>query len=306
MPYPYDVLASASLPAVTNIRATKDYFHSFNQEGQDTNWAVGQTGLLYWALGVLPFKDGFYSSTHKQVGGQTVGPETNPDRHAIMAVLSGAMVGPMDGIGFLNVSRIMATCRSDGYVLKPDRPVTIPDYCFRNERLPEQCSVFHTYSILSGLTSPVHYHFNNFSEALTPDMVSLKSPTGYVVYNWYTGDVVPLSESTELTPGYEGHGFAIVTPVQAGWAFIGEVNKYATASGLRFSSVAVYESAVNVVVKGLAGEKIRVCAAHLVGNSSSRTWTKICSSVSFTRSATKTVRLVPALRNSRINQPRSD
>ena len=43
-------------------------------------WAIGGTSLFYWALGILPFKDGFYSSTHKQVGGQTPGPETSPDR----------------------------------------------------------------------------------------------------------------------------------------------------------------------------------------------------------------------------------
>jgi hypothetical protein len=31
-------------------------------------------------------EDGFYSSTNKQIGGQSVGPEKNPDREAIMAV----------------------------------------------------------------------------------------------------------------------------------------------------------------------------------------------------------------------------
>ena len=36
-------------------------------------------------------QDGFYSSTNKQIGGQSVGPEMNPDREAIMAVS-----GPLD------------------------------------------------------------------------------------------------------------------------------------------------------------------------------------------------------------------
>ena len=61
MPYPNDVLAAASHKAVTNARATGDYFHAKDQ------WAVGGTSLFYWAIGVLPFKDGFYSSTNKQV-----------------------------------------------------------------------------------------------------------------------------------------------------------------------------------------------------------------------------------------------
>jgi len=57
MPYPHDVLKAAWLPTVTNIRATPDYFYT------NTQWAIGGTALLYDALGVLPFKDGFYSST---------------------------------------------------------------------------------------------------------------------------------------------------------------------------------------------------------------------------------------------------
>ena len=40
------------------------------------------------------------------------------------------VVRPMDGINLLNKSRIMTTCRADGTVLKPDRPVSTVDWCF--------------------------------------------------------------------------------------------------------------------------------------------------------------------------------
>ena len=64
MPYAHDVLKSASIEAVTNIRATDDYNHGVNQ------CAIGATSLLYHAIGKLPFKDGFYSSSEKESGGQ--------------------------------------------------------------------------------------------------------------------------------------------------------------------------------------------------------------------------------------------
>ena len=93
MPYPYDVLAAASHAEVTNARATGDYFHATDQVWSQTRqpsppfptgrggspprpdsrslpllqWAIGGTSLFYWAVGVLPFKDGFYSSNYKQV-----------------------------------------------------------------------------------------------------------------------------------------------------------------------------------------------------------------------------------------------
>ena len=68
MPYPNDMLSAASHSQVTNARATGDYFHGAHQ------WAIGGTSLFYMALNVLPFKDGFYSSTQLQIGGQTIGP----------------------------------------------------------------------------------------------------------------------------------------------------------------------------------------------------------------------------------------
>ena len=133
MPYPNDILSSVLNEAATNIRATDDYFHG--DDPYESNWPIGQVGMLIHALGALPFKDGFYSSTSPQVGGQTVGPETHPDRHAIMSVLSTAMVAVMDGIGLVNVTRVMSTCDGNGRILKPDEPITPPDYCFRHEKV---------------------------------------------------------------------------------------------------------------------------------------------------------------------------
>lgn len=62
MPTPYEVLSASAYPSVTNARATNDYHPSRQQ------WAVGQTALFYWALNILPFKDGFYSSTTNKLG----------------------------------------------------------------------------------------------------------------------------------------------------------------------------------------------------------------------------------------------
>ena len=84
MPYALDILSGAAHPAVTNVRATDDYFHPRGGHrpkelhGSYDQWALGASSLLLWALGYLPFKDGFYSSSRPQTGGQTVGPEHRP------------------------------------------------------------------------------------------------------------------------------------------------------------------------------------------------------------------------------------
>eukprot|EP00666_Eupelagonemidae_sp_cell4sb_P005384 gene5384-23508_t len=215
---------------------------------------------VHWAIGILPFKDGYYSSTNKQVGGQTVGPEKNPDREALMATLSCAMVGPMDGAGLsvaavsmfaaprginlLNASRTMTSCRGDGVVLKPDRPVSTVDWCFKGTGSESSC-----YGV-----GRVHYHFNNDHAPLDPSMITLSGKEYYVVYNWYTGEVVELAKSTPLSAGYEGHIYAVAAPVVSGWAFIGEVDNPA--------AVTVSASGVSAEVTGAKGETVRACAVR--------------------------------------------
>lgn len=277
MPFPNQVLAAAAFPAVTNARATGDYFHAHDQ------WAVGATSLFYWAIGVLPFKDGFYSSTNKQIGGQTVGPERNPDREALMATLSCAMVGPMDGINLLNKSRVMTTCRADGTVLKPDEPVHTSDACFAASG-GSGCYDYRAVSAHAGY-GDVTYVYSDAGHPITPAMAHVDAAASAVVYNWYTGAVTRLSATgVQMDKGYEGHVYTIVAPVVSGWAFVGEVDKYVTAAKIRFSSITASVSSLSATVTGVAGETVRTCAIHAASSLELQ-----CQSVTFTAAGSKSV-----------------
>ena len=60
MALPRHILQSAAFPRVTHARGSHDYGQS--QEGNTEQWSsLGLTSLLYWALGLLPFKDDFWS-----------------------------------------------------------------------------------------------------------------------------------------------------------------------------------------------------------------------------------------------------
>lgn len=135
-------------------------------------WPIVASTLPYLTLPYLWPTVGFYSSTARQDGGQTVGPETHPDREALIATLSGAMVAPMDGIHLLNASRVNATCRSDGVILKPDVPVQTSDECFRTGEDPQTCFVYATHSVVKGV-GRVHYLFSNDARPLTPRMLAV-------------------------------------------------------------------------------------------------------------------------------------
>jgi len=256
-------------------------------------WAVGGTALFYWALGILPFKDGFYSSNVKQLGGQTVGPELHPDREALMATLSCAMVGPMDGIELLNKSRVMASCRSDGLVLKPDAPLTTSESCFL--RADPTCQIYHTFTDMAlidemtdemarssamvkgskgermgskgervaATTFRTHYLFSNNVVPITAEMLHQPSPATHVWFNWYTGELGTFGHSNNLTAGYEGHLYLLVLPLLPnGWALLGEVHKHVPLSRKRFRSVTTAGTSLTALVAGIKGEDVYVCACH--------------------------------------------
>ncbi|CAE7295913.1 unnamed protein product [Symbiodinium pilosum] len=261
MPYPYDVLSAAAYPAVTNARATDDYI------GRDKQWAIGATSMFYWAIGILPFKDGFYSSNLPQVGGQVVGPETAPNRAALMAVLSGAMVGPMDGIYLLNATRVMSSCRADGKVLKPDRPVMPLESCFDAGVDPAGCHNYFTYSDVPGLGRAFYIFMNQ------PGQLHLKNLTpvagDYLVYDWYSGLLTWLDAATpesafSVQAGYEGHSYALLTPAihGTGWVLVGERAKLVPTSSIRFRVLDARAATLSVDVYGVAGEVVDVCAAE--------------------------------------------
>ena len=307
MPYALDILSGAQHAAVTNARATDDYFHE--GAGDPPQWAIGAASILYWALGILPFKDGFYSSTHAQVGGQTVGPELRPQREILMATLSTAMVGPMDGIGLLNKTRVMSSCRADGVILKPDQPLTTVDECFRaapgQTPEPAWCFIFHTFSDVPLTASSIHgaasvgaidayrahYWFSDEPRPLQPRMIYLPPEAAaeghYVVYDWHSGRVQRLQPAgTSLDPSYEGFVYGVVVPSFRGMALLGEVDKLVPLSSLRFKHVALTTSSkpagLEVTIRGVANETVRVCAAAEEARDAAFTsWVTHCTAASF-------------------------
>jgi hypothetical protein len=284
MPYPYDVLHAAAEPAVTNARATGDYFHAVDQ------WNVANTALFYWPIGVLPFKDGFYSSSEKQIGGQTAGPEKSPDREIIMATLSCAMVGPMDGINLLNKTRTMASCNSDGLILKPDRPIMTSDACFLNRK--SDCHIAQTYSDVKSISSMltfgrIIYLFSSDSTEISDAHFFLDaSKDDYIIYNWYTESAAKLEAVNTVAHGYEGHSYAIAAPITGSLAFVGEPDKYTTASAKRFGGGVTYANdKITAEVAGEKGETVRVCAIRV------KDMTPICTSHTFDESGSQVVEI---------------
>jgi hypothetical protein len=97
------------------------------------NFAVAPQGMLSWALGMLPYKDSFFSSATEKNTAPCMTclfsnwSEPYPVVHALASALSAGPVAPGDGVGQANRTLIMQSCREDGLLLKPSRPATPVD-----------------------------------------------------------------------------------------------------------------------------------------------------------------------------------
>jgi hypothetical protein len=278
MPAAANLMAALDHPNITTVRTSVDYQPSVSKE---TYWPQFHiVNLLAWALGVWPFKDNFHSS------------EDHGEAEALISALSGAMVGLGDRLGLAVREIAMRTCRSDGLLLKPDRPALPIDAMFLEHRRP---FTTYTYSRRAGLgqwTYLAAYHLASehpqrtdedrvhallfymgmdvgkmfhFPARVTDWRVDLRRDLGVtgrvVAYDWRTGQAGLVETSLALTPAVDLYDWAyvVLAPVFSnGLALIGEPGKYVTLADRRFVDVRPVGQAIEVVLAGTPGEQVEL------------------------------------------------
>lgn len=115
------ILQSSKMPAVTQIRGSADY------TAGSSSWQIGETSMMYWALGAVASKDTFFTLAH-QPGCPKAGAynctEPNVEIQVIMSTLGGGPVGPGDRLNLTDRALTMRSCNADGRILRASRPIT--------------------------------------------------------------------------------------------------------------------------------------------------------------------------------------
>ena len=284
---PAHFLEAVRMPRVTTARTSIDYLAG---TPKTMFWPqFHQVNLLAWAVGVLPFKDNFQTTP----GQRPVFSETQGEQEALISILSAGMVGPSDRVGATDRELVLRTCRGDGLLLKPDRPVTPIDAMFLPHRRPYLTSTHSRREGLGQWTYLAAYHLargDALEQALDtifslifyggvpvddmfviPDEISdwqvdLEADLGIqgpvVVYNWRTGLAVT-DDSFSIPPlATRGdYAYFVLAPVFGnGLALIGEPDKFVTLADRRFRQVETLPDAIRVVVEGLPGERVSLLA----------------------------------------------
>jgi hypothetical protein len=145
MMHPSDLLNTLQFDYVTNGRASPDY-------ASTSNWFIGGSSLLFWAVGMRPSKDNFWSGDgqQRQPGFKEPNPGHDGELNAILATMSTGPVGPADGAGQHNATRLKRTCAANGRILQTEKPLTPIDATFQavldGARAVPAAAVWGTYS----------------------------------------------------------------------------------------------------------------------------------------------------------------
>ena len=286
---PMALMQSLSLSQVTNGRASNDYANG-------DNYNVGTGALLWSALGLKPSKDNFwtsylepYPSEFRPHGND----QNSTDVHAISALMSCGPVGPSDRAGWSNATLIMRTCRADGRLLQPRRPITaINDQfiskVFSGQNINVWSTEFGPYDSRGNveIIGRVIYATNmGTSYDLKYDSFSpaLDSNFDYVVRSWYNytnckngslamqnGCIQFVKANSKILYTLQPQktiypmtdSFELIHVLQdvsmSSLVFLGELDKYVSVSQHRFGNLMIEGMTLSVEVKGQANETVNL------------------------------------------------
>jgi hypothetical protein len=260
MATPADFAQTTTLSQVTSVRTCGDHGY-IATPGQLWAWFC-TTNALARALGLMPYKDVF--RTDPDVAGDTGAPE------ALLSALSTGPVGLGDRVGRHDVDLVMATCRADGVLVKPDVPIAATSRSIAgNPAFNPTLLVAETHSRhAAGRWSYVSaFHATPTDETVTGTVACAElgdsAPDGEVIcWDWRTGTATRLGGEAEfdVTLAREDWAHFVLAPVLDGdLAVIGDVTKFATAGDARIEihDDPVEPFGLRVVAKG-ANETVRV------------------------------------------------
>src|SRR6185437_3099293 len=166
----------------------------------------------------------------------------NCELQSLVSTLSAGPVGPGDRVGMTNRSLVMRTCRSDGMLLKPDRPATPIDASFLSDG--RNGEVWETSSEVGGQTWRYAVAMQSrHGFKLRPADIGLAGR--YLLYHPASGGAWEgdMAHPLHLWSTYRGKksvafAYFVLAPLwQGGWSFLGEPDKFVAVSRERFTKI---------------------------------------------------------------------
>lgn len=229
MATPADVIAAAELSQVHAVRSSDDYRYA-DDPARLWHWYLAVNRLAS-TLGHQVFKDCFFTS---DLAGATdaIDGDDHRDVEALLAAMSGGVVGIGDRLGRTDTDVVSRLCRPDGLLMKPDAPLALADQSF-----------FRAWSDSSGLCWAttrsgewiyvVALHTADTDASIVDRFVL---PDKMLVYDWRSGEASP-DTVIDVELGRRDWALFVCSPIEDRGgrrrALIGDPTKYATMAAQR-------------------------------------------------------------------------
>lgn len=242
MATPADFAATVELSRIVAIRTCDDYRYA-DDPAFLWRWFLVVNALAD-ALGLWPFKDCFFSAPGEGIDG-----DPHPEVEALLSALSAGPVGIGDRIGRTDRSLVLRCCRSDGLLLKPDRPIAALDGSLLGE--PERGEGLLWADTASGPWRYVVALHAALERAPLEDELPLPGPT--LAYDWRAGTA---RELDALRLRLEPRDWAqwVLCPVEDDFAWIGDLDRHATMADHRIRPTGERRAEL----LGAPGEELRI------------------------------------------------
>ncbi|MFX1387425.1 MAG: hypothetical protein ACFE9M_09435 [Promethearchaeota archaeon] len=214
---------------------------SRNSEDYNHRWPLTyrfihstQTNILYHAIGINSHPDVFRSRTMENVKFRPFG-EKFPDFKCLFQILNAGVVAPGDKKEYVNWPLLQKTCRDDGLLLKPDKPLTANDLMFKKHRKYYVCN---TFTIIDNLTWHYILISNIWPKRVKETHFRLQElgfeKKKYIIFEYFSGKIQHIKNDDIIEVGnlkrYE-YKYYILCPITInGMALIGCPDKFITCS----------------------------------------------------------------------------
>ncbi len=263
MASPADFFQTLHLSRVTSIRTSGDYRYLSDNPALWVRFLY--TNALARALGLNPYKDVFLSNA----AGTGIDGDPHAEAEALLAALSSGPVGIGDRLGRTDRALLLRTCREDGVLVKPDRPLAAIDRCLRADCHLEP-------ELLVGETDSRHpagrwvyvAAFNAWRgrERIASEIALAElgegAPDGPVVaFDWRTGafERLEAGDALRFSLDYAQWSLRVLCPLLPGEvALAGDVSRYASMGDRRVRAARVRDGALELDALGRPGERVEL------------------------------------------------
>ena len=264
-----------------------------------------QTNILFHAIGINSNPDVFHSRSIENIKFKFFS-ERFPNFNCLYQILNAGVVAPGDKKEYVNWPLLQKTCRDDGLLLKPDKPLTANDLMFKKHRKYYICD---TYTKINNLTWRYILISNIWPKRVKETFFTIQElgfeNKDYILYDFFTRKIKRIKIEDLIEIGHlkrYDYKYYILCPITInGMALIGCPDKFITCSGKLVINFASIKNCLNLTVDYIKHKIIKLLIYSEKSPTSIQTDNELISSWNYDREMKKIELILSFEKFSKVN-----